>query len=197
MHEDDVIYLSCQSLYKYLPQFDFIFPSIAQRVKRSRFVFIESMHSEAVTHILQKRLKDAFNSFGLNWQDYCLFVRRLTPTDYLSLNLASDVFLDTIEWSGGNTTLEAIACGLPIVTMPGQFMRGRHSYAMLQQMGMTETIGADLDSYIDIAVRLGNDQEWITNIKQKIRQNHHLLFNDPKPTEFLADFLSNLRTYAR
>ncbi len=197
LHEDDVIYLSCQSLYKYLPQFDFIFPSIAQKVKRSRFVFIESMHSEEITFVFQTRLKNAFDIFSLNWQDYCHFVNRLTPTDYLSLNLASDVFLDTIEWSGGNTTLEAIACGLPIVTMPGQFMRGRHSYAMLQQMGITETIGADLDSYIDIAVRLGNDQEWRTNIKQKIRQNHHLLFNDRKPTEFLADFLSNLRTYAR
>jgi len=33
--------------------------------------------------------------------------------------LLADIYLGTIEWSGCNTTLEAIACGLPIVTFPG------------------------------------------------------------------------------
>jgi predicted O-linked N-acetylglucosamine transferase (SPINDLY family) len=186
---DDVVYLSCQSLYKYLPQFDFVFPAIAQKVKRSKFVFIESLHSEEITEMFKARLADAFHAYYLNCEDHCLFVQRLTPNDYLSLNLASDIYLDTIEWSGGNTTLEAIACNLPIVTTPGQFMRGRHSFAMLKQMEITETIGDNLTNYIDIAVRLGNDQQWRQEVRDKIKQRHHLIFNDKKPTEFLGNFL--------
>jgi hypothetical protein len=31
-----------------------------------------------------------------------------------------DVFLDTIEWSACNTTLEALAHGVPVVTLPGR-----------------------------------------------------------------------------
>lgn len=193
LNADDVIYLSCQSLYKYLPQFDFIFPAIAQKVKGSKFVFIESLHSLEVTQVFQTRLKDVFDSFSLNWQDYCVFVSRLTPPDYLSLNLVSDVFLDTIEWSGGNTTLEAIACNLPIVTTPGQFMRGRHSFAMLKQMDITETIGLNIDRYIQIAVSLGNDRQWRQEVKDKIKERHHLIFNDKKPTDFLGDFLLHCR----
>jgi len=189
---DDVVYLSCQSLYKYLPQFDFVFPAIAQQVKRSKFVFIESLHSEEITELFQARLADAFQSYHLNYEDHCLFVQRLTPNDYLSLNLASDIYLDTIEWSGGNTTLEAIACNLPIVTTPGRFMRGRHSFAMLKQMGITETIGDDLNSYIDIAIRLGNDQQWRATIKAKMKERQNLLFDDRSPTDYLSSFLRNL-----
>ena len=34
--------------------------------------------------------------------------------------------LDTLRWSGGNTSLDAIACGLPVVTLPGaSCARGR------------------------------------------------------------------------
>ncbi|MEH2295976.1 hypothetical protein [Nostoc sp.] len=39
----------------------------------------------------------------------------------------ADIYLDTFEWAGGNTTLDAIACHLPIVTCCGEFMRGCHS----------------------------------------------------------------------
>ncbi|MFN3361156.1 MAG: tetratricopeptide repeat protein [Pseudanabaenaceae cyanobacterium] len=188
----DVVYLSCQSLYKYLPQFDFVFPRIAQQVKGAKFVFIESIHSPAVTKILQERLAHAFQRYDLNWQNYCCFVPRLQTQEYLRLNLVSDVFLDTIEWSGGNTTLEALACHLPVVTVPGKFMRGRHSLAMLTQLQVTETIGSNLEEYIDIAVKLGNDRAWRLEIKQKINNNAHLLFNDQKPTQFLSQFLTAL-----
>ena len=92
---------------------------------------------------------------GLSADEHCVFLPPQPSSDYWNLNLLADVFLDTIEWSGCNTTLEAIACGLPIVTLPGQVMRGRHSYAILMQFGMTETIARDKAEYVDIAVRLG------------------------------------------
>ena len=39
--------------------------------------------------------------------------------DFLRINRACDVMLDTLRWSGGNTSLDALAGGLPIVTLPG------------------------------------------------------------------------------
>ncbi len=58
--------------------------------------------------------------------------------DYLRVNALCDVFLDTLHWSGGNTTLDALAAGLPPVTLPGAYMRGRQSFAMLRMLGLEE-----------------------------------------------------------
>ena len=94
------------------------------------------------------------------------------------INLLSDVYLDTFTWSGGNTTLEAIACNLPIVTCPGEFMRGRHSYSFLKMLGVTETIAENEAEYIEIAVKLGLDPAWRRDITQRISQSHDHLFDD-------------------
>jgi len=37
-------------------------------------------------------------------------------------------------------------------------MRGRHSFAILKQMGVCDTIATSIDDYIEIAVRLGSMQ---------------------------------------
>ena len=39
-----------------------------------------------------------------------------------------------LRWSGGNTSLDAFASGLPVLTCPGATMRARQSHAMLRAM---------------------------------------------------------------
>jgi predicted O-linked N-acetylglucosamine transferase (SPINDLY family) len=94
------------------------------------------------------------------------------------INLLSDVYLDTFTWSGGNTTLEAIACNLPVVTCPGEFMRGRHSYSFLKMIGVTDTIAQNEVEYIEIAVKLGLDPAWRRNIAERISESHDRLYDD-------------------
>jgi tetratricopeptide (TPR) repeat protein/glycosyltransferase involved in cell wall biosynthesis len=171
--DDAVIYLSCQSLFKYLPQYDDIFVGIAKRSPSARFVFICHHLSKFITTQFQQRLWGAFARSGLDAEQYCTILPRQVKTDdYLNLLLVADVYLDTPGWSGGNTTLEAIACGLTVVTLPGEFMRGRHSYAMLKILGIEETIAHTEADYIDIAVRLGEDLYWRQEIAQKMEENH-------------------------
>jgi hypothetical protein len=38
--------------------------------------------------------------------------------------------LDTLHFNGMNSSLEALAVGLPVVTLPTQLQRGRHTRAM-------------------------------------------------------------------
>lgn len=176
--DTDIIYLSCQSMFKYLPDYDFIYPKIAQSVAQAKFVFL-SHFSQKTNDLFQQRLQRAFKSVGLNSEDYCIVLPRQDKDAYLALNQISDIYLDTFAWSGGNTTFEAVACSLPIVTCPGEFMRGRHTYGILQMLGVTETIAEDEQGYIDIAVRLGLDPVWRQQIAQAVQQNQHRVFNDP------------------
>jgi protein O-GlcNAc transferase len=187
LREEAVIYLGGQSLFKYLPQFDYIFAQIAQRVPHAQFVFIA--HSiPAITAQFQARLKRTFATFGLNSDDYCVILPIMERPDYFNLNLLSDIFLDTLSWSGCNTTLEAIACGLPVVTCPGKFMRSRHSYGILKMMGVTETIAQSEAEYVEIAIRLGLDAEWRQTIAQKVYQRHNLVYDDKTCVTALESF---------
>jgi predicted O-linked N-acetylglucosamine transferase (SPINDLY family) len=187
IYSDTILYLSCQSLFKYLPQFDFVFAAIAQQVSHARFLFL-SHASAGINEKFKHRLSKAFAEYQLNSEDYCLVLPRQDPVGYLNLNLISDIYLDTFSWSGGNTTLEAIACGLPIVTCPGEFMRGRHSYGILKMLGVTDTIAPTEAEYIDIAVRLGLDPEWRSEIVQQMQARHNYLYDDITCVRALEDF---------
>lgn len=175
--EDRFVYLTTQSIFKYLPQHDDIYPRIALKVPRSCFVFINNQ-SDRATRRFSKRLASAFKQYGLNADGFCCFTPRLKFSDFLSLNLAADVLLDSMEWSGGKTTLEALSCGLPVVTCPGRFMRGRHAYAMLRMIQVTDTIANDKSAYCAMAARLANDPTYYRNIKRKVMANRHHLYHD-------------------
>jgi protein O-GlcNAc transferase len=196
LRDEAVVYLSCQSLYKYLPQYDYIFAAIASQVPNAQFAFLSSLNSSYITDKFQKRLQLAFANLDLDYRAFCVFIPRLDRDDYLNLNLVSDIFLDTISWSGGNTTLEAIACNLPIVTLPGEFMRGRHAYAMLQMLEVTEAIASSEQDYIAIATRLGLDQRWRQSIVENMQARFpsgctlpHQLYNDKKCIQALEEWL--------
>jgi predicted O-linked N-acetylglucosamine transferase (SPINDLY family) len=163
--------LCCQSPYKYLPQYDFIFAEIARRVPQAQFVFLRG-------ELLKPRLERAFAAVSLKSEDYCVFLSIPERLDYLMINLLSDVYLDTLSWSGGNTTLEALACNLPVVTCPGEFMRGRHSYSFLKMIQVTETLAQNEVEYIEIAAKLGLDPLWRRNIAQRMSESHDRLYDD-------------------
>lgn len=186
--EDCILYLCCQSTFKYLPQYDYIFPSIARQVSNAKFVFISSPEGKHITDIFQQRLEKTFAKLGLNSEDYCIILPRMQHYEFMQLNLISDIYLDTLVWNGGFTTLNAIACNLPIVTCPGEFMRGRHSYAYLKMLGITETIADSEAEYIEIAVKLGLNADLRNSIVEKNRENQNRVFNDQTAVEGLEAF---------
>ncbi|MBD1847345.1 tetratricopeptide repeat protein [Cyanobacteria bacterium FACHB-63] len=186
--EDDIMFWCCQSLYKYLPQHDDVFPKIARELTKCKFVFIEH-RVEQITEVFHQRLHRVFRGFGLNSEDHCLFVPRMEFRRFAGMSAISDVFLDSIGWSGCNSTLEAIAHNVPVVTLAGELMRGRHTMAILKMMGMEETIASSKAEYIKLAVRLGKDAAYRQHLSQQVANNKQKLYNDLKPVRALEDFL--------
>ncbi len=182
-------YLCCQSLYKYRPAHDDLFPRIASQVPAAQFLFIEHALSPALTAMTRERLAASFRAHGLDPTRHMAFLKPLDAARYAGLNAASDVYLDSLDWSGGNTALEAIAAGLPVVTLPGRFLRGRHCLAFLTVMGITETLARDTDEYVAIAVRLGRDPAWRAEQSQRVKKKRSLLYSDKAPVAALEQFL--------
>ena len=181
-----------QFLSKFLPQYDQVFPRIAREVPVCQFLFIDpSAGGGIVSQHLRARLERAFAQHGLNSADHCVFSPRMSTTRFSASLSHSNVFLDSIGWSGCNTTLESLGHDLPIVTMDYPLMRARHSLAILRQMGIDETIAASVDEYVQIAVRLAHDTAWRDAIRSKIATRKQSLFRDRAPIVALEDFLAH------
>jgi predicted O-linked N-acetylglucosamine transferase (SPINDLY family)/SAM-dependent methyltransferase len=155
---DRVVYLAVQSLQKYLPRHDAIYARIASQVARSLFVFIDGP-IESVARLTRLRVETAFRRHGLDPNERLRFLPHMAFGRFQSLFRSADIFLDSIEWSGANTTLEALQWDLPVVTMPGRFMRGRHSSAILGFLGLDRCIARDETEYVALAAALGNAPE--------------------------------------
>jgi protein O-GlcNAc transferase len=189
--QDRIIYLSCQSLFKYLPQYDWIYAAIAHQVPQAYFVFLETF---ALKHQFHQRLAPHFDKLGLNIEAYCHILPKQSWYHYIQLQHLADIYLDTLEWTGGNSTLEAILCGLPVVTAVGEQMRGRHSYAILQRLGMTATLAHSLEEYVAIAIELGRNDRWRGEIAAQYRARAARLFDDASVAHALNRVLLSLVT---
>jgi predicted O-linked N-acetylglucosamine transferase (SPINDLY family) len=188
--EGHILYGCLQSLNKYVPQYDFVIAEIAKKSPKSLFVFLEGL-PPASTGFLKKRLSRIFDQNGLDFHQHVKFLPRVKRGQYVELISRMDVILDSIGWTGGNTSLEAIEQGKPIVTLPGQFMRGRHTYAMLKMMGLENHMSSSIDDYICRAVALGADDELRAQHRTEILERKELLYEDYACREALDKFLKS------
>ena len=182
-----VVYICTQNLGKLLPQHDEVFARILAGVPDSELWFVARPEA-AVTERFRERLLEACRGSGAA-PERVVIHERMGQSDFLALNAAADVYLDGIAWSGNNTTFEAIAMGLPVVTWPGPLMRSRHSFAMLKMMGFTETVAGSADDYVGIAVRLGRDEDWRRAVVRNLREKSGAIYDDETPIRALEDFL--------
>jgi CRISPR-associated protein Csy1 len=184
------LYLCPQSLFKIHPDNDALFARVLAADPTGRLVFFRD-HDDPITEHFRQRLCGVLASQGIDGAARTLFLPRVGHGEYLQVNALCDVMLDTLHWSGGNTSLDALASGLPLVTLPGRFMRGRQSYAMLRLAGLDDLVAKDADDYVRIAVRLATDRAWREAVAARLRDAVPRLFDDRAPIAALEAFLAS------
>jgi protein O-GlcNAc transferase len=190
LRDDAVIFWCGQALYKYLPQYDEVFARIATEVGDCQFLFIGFAKSRTVTDFFQSRLRHAFEELGLDADRHCVFLAPMSQERFLGTIRLADVILDSIGWSGGKSTLDALAEAPAIVTCPGPLMRGRHTMAILTRLGVTETIAETIDDYVSIAVRLARNPSMRASLRTQTAVGRHRVVADTEPIRALELFLT-------
>jgi protein O-GlcNAc transferase len=189
LRDNGVVYWCCQSLPKYLPQFDEVFARIATEVPDCQFTFIEFGGGRGVTEMFRGRLERAFKAVGLNAGDHVVFLPRLAPDRFVAAIGQCDVVLDSIGWSGCNSILESLVHNIPIVTFTGEMMRGRHTSAILDMMDVRETMARTIDEYVSIASFLGLNRTKRTELSGQIARQKHRIYRDRHCIADLEAFL--------
>src|SRR6185436_7163339 len=116
-----------------------------------QFVFLRHFGAPAITASVKERLERTFAAASLRADYHCVFLNRLSQSKFVAAAGLSDVFLDSIGWSGCNSALECLTRALPIVTFEGKTMRGRHCAAILRMLDVPETIATTMEDYVAIA----------------------------------------------
>lgn len=140
---DQPLLVCPQSLFKLHPGFDPLIATVLRRLPRARLVLIDTRAA------WRRQLEQRFQTTMADVAPQVVFVPRLSEADFIGLCAAADCMLDVPHWAGGNTTLEALASGTPVVTLPGTFMRGRFTAGLLDRAGLDDLIAADAVAYAD------------------------------------------------
>ena len=172
---DKRIYACAQSLFKVHPEMDSLFAQILHRDADAVLVFFQAP-AQAVTRRFAARLERALAARGIAPRGQLKFLPRVGSRAFRGVLAACDVVLDTTRWSGGNTSLDAFAAGVPVVTMAGRFMRGRQTAAMLQAMGLETLVCADRTTYLETALRAAGDARCNAQLRGAIAEGRSALF---------------------
>ena len=145
--------------------------------------------SRAITIAFADRLTRTLAAYAINTKGQLKFLPRLSAGAFRQVLLLVDVVLDPFHWSGGGTSLDAFACDLPVVTLPGRFMRGRQTAAMPQMMGVNTLVTSDVDGYVKTAIDVATNQTLNRDLRATINPNKRALFDRDDLNGQFADTL--------
>lgn len=180
------LYLCPQSLFKLHPDFDAILARILEADPAGQIVLIEGGHPHW-THLLRERLAQSMGRLI----ERVMFLPQLPSADFLELLALADVMLDPIHFGGGNTTLEALAFGTPIVTLPGDFLRSRVAYACYRQMGILDLVAVNTDDYVRLAIEFGSNSDRRQELRQRLLGANSVLYENAGILNELREFFCN------
>ena len=188
---DDRVLLCAGTAFKYAPQFDTVLVEVARRCLPCKLVFFRS---EPHTHSdrLEQRLRSAFQAAGIDFDASVVFLPWQSQAGFFGVLDRADVYLDSIGFSGFNTTMQAVERATPIVAFEGDFARGRFASAILRQMGMDDWVAHTVNHYVDLVARLALDKAQRDQTRARIVARRSALLGDRETVSVLGTHLLSL-----
>jgi len=106
----------------------------------------------------------------------------------------ADVCLDTPLCNGHTTGMDVLWAGCPMVTLSKETLASRVASSQLATLGCPELIAKSREDYEDIAVKLGNDPDYLKSMRAKVwhRRTASPLFSIKQYATDLEDLLMKM-----
>ena len=177
---DAIVFASLANMFKITPELCNAWAKIITAVPNSvliLFPFGPNWSNAYPTKSFSKHLNKIFSSYGLV-QDRLIIMEpypalsRDGVKEYLKL---TDIYLDSYPFSGTTSLIEPLEVGIPVVTKQGGNFRSSMGAALLKELGIPELVTDAEESYLELAIALGNEPELrqgkSIKIKQKMQEN--------------------------
>ena len=100
-----------------------------------------------------------------------VFAPEVAQHDHLGRLQLADLVLDTSPFGAHTTASDALWTGVPVVTCAGNTFPSRVAGSLLQAIGLSELISANVDDYFAVALSLATNPDLLAACKAKLRRN--------------------------
>jgi protein O-GlcNAc transferase len=166
--EEAFVFCAFHAPYKHTPGLFAAWMRILQEVPRSVLWLRET---SAVAH---RRLAAEAERLGIDPRR--LIAARRTPSlseHHARLRLA-DLFLDTHPYNAHSTARDALAAGVPVVTLAGRTFCSRVGMSLLQAADLGELAVTNPGDYERLAVDLALDRDRLEQLRRRLDRSHAL-----------------------
>ena len=179
--EKGFIFCCFNNNYKILPETFKIWMKILKKVKNS-VLWLQQTNEFSKTNLYKEVKKADINPNRLIFATYLNEMN-----DHLARIKLADLFLDTYPYNAHTTASDALWAGLPILTRIGNSFSSRVAASLLNSVGLQDLITNSDETYMQLAIKLGNDPNKLNDIKQKLieSKNTSPLFNTKLYTQNL------------
>lgn len=139
--------------------------AILQRVGGSKLML---KHNNAGDQAAQTFYFNAFESLGIERNRILISPVMREHRMHLDSYAELDIALDPFPYNGTTTTVEALAMGVPLLTLEGQTHVSRVGLSLLNRVGLQDWV-ASSDDYVALAVRHAGDREGLARLRGEIR----------------------------
>jgi hypothetical protein len=184
------LFLCPQSVFKMHPLFDHIIARIVHG-SDNIYVAVTGGRRKHWTKVYTERLQRAVGNHTAAWGRMRI-LSRVTSDQILSLMNIADVILHPFPFDGSRTSADSLAIGKPFITLPSEHLRGRMGFMYYKTMNIPDLVARNSSHYVQIALKLASDRQYMEDISEKIRDRTHLIWEDMETSYHFTEFFSQL-----
>lgn len=181
--EDDFVFCSLNSSYKFNPQVFDIWCRLLREVPQSCLWLSRPAGSGAENLLREVAARDVAPS-------RIIYAERVAArADYLARLRLADLVLDPFPYNSHSTGMDALWAGVPMIALLGETFAGRVGASMLMAAGLPECVARSGEEYLQRCLALAGDPGKLRELRQRLAANHATspLFDMPRFTRDLED----------
>lgn len=189
------LYFCPMMLQKIHPDFDATVGRILELDPSGYVVMCESFQHPHWGVLLRERFARVLSP---EVRDRVIFIPWIRDkADFMSAIAISSVILDPFHFGIGTTGSFCFAAGTPMVTMPGEFMRGRVGLMYCRMLDLMDCVADTPEAYAQLAVRIATTPQLRDELRTRILANNKAIFENKQSANELAEFVRTAASKAK
>ena len=189
----DHLYVCLQTFYKLNPEFETCLARILE-LDPNGIILLSNTFPFCKSHLERIR-----TIMGLEKIKRLKWYGSLEKDEFLNIVSISDVCLDPFPFGGCNTSYDAFAYNIPVITFPSEFLHGQFTNGLYKKMAsdydsidFSECCVSSADDYAQLASRIGLNEKLRHKISRNIEMKKHLIFQEQESIDEWNIFLENI-----